>query len=289
MKRREFLHRTACAAGALSLHASTFVRRALALTPLARKFSASDTVTLGKTGIQTSRLAMGTGTVGSGYHSHQTALGIKGLSGLLLSGYNHGLRFFDSADSYGSHPHVAEAIKHVPRDKVTVLTKTWARDAATARADLDRFRRELGTDHLDLCLMHCLTEGDWTDRYKGVMDVLSEAKDKGIIRAHGCSCHSIEALRAATKSPWVEVHLVRINPVGAFMDSDPDTVVGVIKEMRSAGKGIIGMKILGQGQLRNRQDEALNFALGLNLLDAFTIGAESQVEQEDLIRRIAAA
>jgi aryl-alcohol dehydrogenase-like predicted oxidoreductase len=289
MKRREFLHRTACAAGALSLHASTFVRRALALTPLARKFSASDTVTLGKTGIQTSRLAMGTGTVGSGYHSHQTALGIKGLSGLLLNGYNHGLRFFDSADSYGSHPHVAEALKHVPRDKVTVLTKTWARDAATARADLDRFRRELGTDHLDLCLMHCLTEGDWTDRYKGVMDVLSEAKDKGIIRAHGCSCHSIEALRAATKSPWVEVHLVRINPVGAFMDSDPDTVVGVIKEMRSAGKGIIGMKILGQGQLRNRQDEALNFALGLNLLDAFTIGAESQVEQEDLIRRIAAA
>jgi predicted aldo/keto reductase-like oxidoreductase len=137
--------------------------------------------------------------------------------------------------------------------------------------------------------MHCLTEGDWTDRYKGVMDVLSEAKEKGIIRAHGCSCHSIEALRAATKSSWVEVHLVRINPIGSFMDSDPDTVLSVIKEMRTAGKGIIGMKILGQGDLRNRQDEALNFALGLNVLDAFTIGAESKFEQEDLIRRIAAA
>jgi predicted aldo/keto reductase-like oxidoreductase len=121
------------------------------------------------------------------------------------------------------------------------------------------------------------------------MDVLSEAKEKGIIRAHGCSCHSIEALRAATKSSWVEVHLVRINPIGSFMDSDPDTVLSVIKEMRTAGKGIIGMKILGQGDLRNRQDEALNFALGLNLLDAFTIGAESKFEQEDLIRRIAAA
>jgi len=157
MKRREFLQRTAYTAGALSLHASVFARRAFALTPLARKFSASDTVTLGKTGIQTSRLAMGTGTVGSGHHSHQTALGIKGLSDLLLNGYDHGLRFFDSADSYGSHPHVAEALKHVPRDKVTVLTKTWARDAATARADLDRFRRELGTDHIDVCLMHCLT------------------------------------------------------------------------------------------------------------------------------------
>ena len=291
MKRREFLLRSACTAGAAWLHSSVFPQRtsALSLKPLPRKFSASDNITLGKTGIQTSRLAMGTGTVGSGHHSHQTALGVQGLSELLLNGYEHGLRFFDSADSYGSHPHVAEALKHVPRDKVTVLTKTWARDAASARADLDRFRRELGTDHLDICLMHCLTEPDWTERYKGVMDVLSEAKEKGIIRAHGCSCHSIEALRAATNSPWVEVHLVRINPIGTFMDSDPDAVVSVIKEMRAKGKGIIGMKILGQGALRDRQDEALNFALGLNLLDAFTIGAESKTEQEDLIRRIAAA
>jgi len=289
MKRREFLHRTACAAGAAWIHPAAFATRPLVLPALSRKFGAANTVTLGKTGIQTSRLAMGTGTVGSGHHSHQTALGVKGLSDLLLNGYDHGLRFFDSADSYGSHPHVAEALKHVPRDKVTVLTKTWARDPDSARADLDRFRRELGTDYIDVCLMHCLTEGDWTERYKGVMDVLSEAKQKGIIRAHGCSCHSIDALRVATKSPWVEVHLVRINPVGAIMDSDPNTVVSVIREMRAADKGIIGMKILGQGELRHRQDEALNFALGLNLLDAFTIGAESQSEQEDLIRRIAAA
>jgi 1-deoxyxylulose-5-phosphate synthase len=289
MKRREFIHRTACAAGAAWIHTAAFPRRPFALPALSRKFSAADTVTLGKTVIQTSRLAMGTGTVGSGHHSHQTALGVNGLSDLLLNGYDHGLRFFDSADSYGSHPHVAEALKHVPRDKVTVLTKTWARDAASARADLDRFRRELGIDHIDVCLMHCLTEGDWTERYKGVMDVLSEAKQKGVIRAHGCSCHSIEALRAAARSPWVDVDLVRINPVGAYMDAAPDTVVSLIREMRAAGKAIVGMKILGQGELRHRQDEALNFALGLNLLDAFTIGAESQSEQEDLVRRIAAA
>lgn len=289
MKRREFLHRTVCAAGAAWVHSSAFAPRAFAVPALSRKFTAADTVTLGKTGIQTSRLAMGTGTVGVGHHSHQTALGIKGLSDLLLNGYDRGLRFFDSADSYGSHPHVAEALKHVPRDKVTVLTKTWARDAASARADLDRFRRELGTDQIDVCLMHCLTEGDWTERFRGVMDVLSEAKQKGIIRAHGCSCHSLEALRTAAKSSWAEVHLVRINPIGAYMDSDPDTVVSVLGEMRAAGKGIIGMKILGQGELRNRQDEALRYALSLNLLDAFTIGAESKAEQEDLIRRIAAA
>jgi len=289
MKRREFLHRTAWAAGAAVLNISAFARPAHARVPLPRKFNASDTVTLGKTGIQTSRLAMGTGTIGYAHHSHQTALGLKGLSDLLLNGYDHGLRFFDSADAYGSHPHVAEALKHVPRDKVTVLTKTWARDVSTARTDLDRFRRELGIEQIDICLMHCLTEGDWTSRFRGVMDVLSEAKEKGVIRAHGCSCHSIEALRAAAKSPWVDVDLVRINPIGAEMDSDPATVVNVIREMKAAGKGVVGMKILGQGALRNRQDEALHYALSLDLLDAFTVGAESKAEQEDLVRRIAAA
>ena len=289
MKRREFLHRAACAAGAAWLPSARFMHGTLAVPVLSRKFTASDGVTLGNTGIQTSRLAMGTGTVGSGHHSHQTALGVKGLSELLLNGYDQGLRFFDTADSYGSHPHVAEALKHVPRDKVTILTKTWARDAASARADLERFRRELGTDYIDICLMHCLTEGDWTERFRGVMDVLSEAQQKGIIRAHGCSCHSIGALRAAAKSPWVQVHLVRINPIGAYMDAAPDTVVSVMREMRANGHAIVGMKILGQGELRNRQDEALRYALSLDLLDAFTIGAESKFEQEDLIRRIAAS
>jgi aryl-alcohol dehydrogenase-like predicted oxidoreductase len=288
MHRRQFLVRSATGLGTAWLSSKTILT-VLANTNLATKFSASDIVTLGSTGIKTSRLAMGTGTVGTGHHSHQTALGIKGLSDLLLNGYDHGLRFFDAADSYGSHPHVAEALKHVPRDKVTVLTKTWARDPATARADLDRFRRELGTDYLDVCLMHCLTESDWTERYKGVMDVFSEAKEKGTIRAHGCSCHSIEALRAAAKSPWVEVDLARINPIGASMDADPATVVGVLKEMKAAGKAVVGMKILGQGDLRNRQDEAIKYALSLGLLDAFTIGAENKAEQEDLIRRIAAA
>jgi 1-deoxyxylulose-5-phosphate synthase len=284
LNRRDFLTLTGSAVSAAWLASHSFAT----LATSRQRFSADDTVLIGRTGIKTSRLAMGTGTVGSGHHSHQTALGIDGLSGLLLNGYDQGLRFFDAADSYGSHPHVAEALKHVPRDKVTVLTKTWARDAKTAREDLDRFRRELGTDYIDICLMHCLTEANWTEQYKGVMDVFSEAKQKGTIRAHGCSCHSIEALRAAAKSPWVEVDLVRINPIGSHMDADPATVINVIKEMRAAGTGIIGMKILGQGDMRNRQDEALKFALGLGLLDAFTIGAESKSEQQDLIRRISA-
>jgi aryl-alcohol dehydrogenase-like predicted oxidoreductase len=289
MKRREFIARAAYGLGAAWVTSKVLNEGALALASLPRKFAASDTVVLGKTGIRTSRLAMGTGTIGFGHHSNQTALGVKGLSELLLNGYDHGLRFFDAADAYGSHPHLAEALKHVPRDQVTVLTKTWARDAASARADLDRFRRELGTDYIDICLMHCVTEGDWTELFKGTMDVLSEAKEKGTIRAHGCSCHSIEALRAAAKSSWVEVDLARINPIGSHMDAGPDTVLGVLREMKAAGKGVIGMKILGQGDMRTRPDEALKYALSVGVLDAFTIGAESKTEQEDLIRRIAMA
>lgn len=291
MKRREFLAGSAIGLGAAWLGARSFGFRAAAKPlpiPAGVRFKASDVVTLGKTGISTSRLAMGTGTVGTGHHSHQTALGIQGLSSLLQNGYDHGLRFFDLADAYGSHPHAADALKHIPREKVTVLTKSWSRDADGMRADIDRYRRELGTDYIDIFLMHCLTDGDWTTKYRPVMDVLEEAKGKGIIRAHGCSCHSIEALRAAAKEPWVEVDLARVNPVGAHMDADPDTVVSVLREMRAAGKAVIGMKILGQGAMRTRQDEALKYSLSLDVLDAMTIGAESRDEQEDVIRRIAA-
>ena len=179
MHRREFLIRSSCGLGAV-----WFTRRsvlnALAEVRLSQKFNATDTVTIGRTGVKTSRLAMGTGTVGSGGHSHQTALGMKGLPELLLNGYDQGLRFFDAADSYGSHPYVAAALKQLPRDKVAVLTKSWARDASGMRDDLDRFRRELGTDYLDICLMHCVTEGDWTTQYRGRWTYSQRRSRKGL-------------------------------------------------------------------------------------------------------------
>ena len=147
---------------------------------------------------------------------------------------------------------MAAALKQVPREKVTVLTKSWARDPERMRADLERFRRELGTEYIDVLLMHCLTDDDWPERCKGAMDAISEAQEKGIVRAHGVSCHTLGALSAAAKSPWVQVVLARINPVGAYMDASPDRVVPVLREMRAAGKGIVGMKILGQGELSRR-------------------------------------
>jgi 1-deoxyxylulose-5-phosphate synthase len=290
MLRRDFLRRSASGLAATWV-ASKARAASLAIPPVSGKYRAHDDVVLGRTGIRTSRLAMGTGTIGGGGASNQTRLGTSPFVTMMLDGYHeNGLRFFDTADSYGSHPYVAAAIKQLPRDKVTVLTKTDHRDPKEVRDDLDRFRRELGTDYIDILLIHCTTEGDWTTRYRGVMDVLSEAKQKGIIRAHGVSCHSIEALRAAAAaSDWVDIDLVRLNPVGAHMDADADTVIGVVKQMRKAGTGIVGMKILGQGAMRDRPSEAVRFALGSGVLDAFTIGAESRHEQDDLTHRIAAA
>jgi aryl-alcohol dehydrogenase-like predicted oxidoreductase len=286
MNRRKFL-----AGAAAGFSAAYLTRPAVAgvleVPAHAGKVEAQDNVTLGKTGIRTTRLAMGTGTIGFGGSSNQTRTG--GLTRLLRTGYDRGLIFFDTADSYGSHPEVAEAVSQLPRDKVVIMTKCDDRDPKQAKADIDRYRRELKTDYIDILLIHCVTEGDWTERYRGVMDVFEEAKQKKIIRAHGVSCHSIDALRAAARSPWVDVDLVRLNPVGAHMDADPQTVISVIKEMRAQGKGIIGMKILGQGAMRSRQDEAIRFALGSGMLDAFTIGAENPNEQADLIRRIATA
>src|SRR5262249_42543305 len=141
MLRRDFLHRTSRAAAGALLASHAWARRLAAMPPLSQKFAAADSVTLGRTGITTSRLAMGTGTVGSGHHSHQTALGLDGLSRLLLNGYHeNGLSLFDAADSYGSHPHVAAALKQLDRTKVVVLTKSWAREPNEMREDIERFR-----------------------------------------------------------------------------------------------------------------------------------------------------
>lgn len=295
MLRRDFLRRTTRTLSAAVLSRSALARAAALddlnrLGKLPRNHNANDEVVLGKTGIRTSRLAMGTGTIGGGGASNQTRLGDAPFTRMMLDGYNNnGLRFFDTADSYGSHPYVAAAVKQLPRDKVVLLTKTDTRDPAGVRADLDRFRRELGVDMIDIVLIHCVTEGDWNTRYRGVMDVLSEAKQKGTIRAHGVSCHSLKALKTAAADPWVEVDLVRLNPIGSHMDADPKTVIDVIQQMRAQGKGIVGMKILGQGDLRDKPSEAIRYALSTGVLDAFTIGAESKAEQNDLVHRVAAA
>jgi predicted aldo/keto reductase-like oxidoreductase len=169
------------------------------------------------------------------------------------------------------------------------LTKTRAASESEMRADLDRFRRELSTDYIDILLLHAMMAPDWPERRKGAMAVLEEARQKGIVKTHGISCHSLEALKTAARTPWAQVNLVRINPAGVNMDAAPEAVIPVLRQMKAAGQGILGMKILGQGDLRNRVDECLRFAVGLDALDAFTVGIESRAELADLIKRIPAA
>ncbi len=282
--RREFLGRTAFAAGAVSLNAFPYH-----LFAGARK-QATDRVKLGPTGLEVTRLAMGTGTNGVGGSSNQTRkLGLKGFADLLRAGFDQGVTFWDSADQYGTHPHLKEALKAVPRDKVVILTKTHASTEREMRDDLDRFRRELGTDYLDIVLLHCMMDASWPERKKGAMAVLSEAREKGLVKTHGVSCHTLEALKTAARTPWVQVDLARINPAGVAMDGRPEVVLPVLREMKAAGKGVIGMKIFGAGRLRNRADECLQYALGLDCVDCFTIGSENRGEMEDLLRKIPAA
>jgi aryl-alcohol dehydrogenase-like predicted oxidoreductase len=250
--------------------------------------TATDRVVLGATGIEVSRLAMGSGTHGSNGSSDQTRLGIAGFAAVLTHGYDQGLRFFETADAYGAHPHLAEAIAQVGRQNVVVLTKTAAQTATAAQADLDRFRRELGIDMIDIVLLHNKQSGTWTTDCAGAMDVLSRAKESGVIRAHGVSCHTLAALQLAAATPWVDVDLARINPDGILMDSDPATVIGLLKQMKASGKGVIGMKILGEGQLGNQVDRAITHAVGLDCIDAFTIGFTSNAQLDQVMQKIAA-
>ena len=230
---------------------------------------------------------MGTGTKGFRGASNQTRkLGVGGLTDLYRYGFDNGLTFWDTADGYGSHPHLKSALQHIPREQVVIMTKSTSKTAKDMREDIDRFRHELGTDYIDLLLLHAVREEDWPVQRQGAMEVIDEYKQKGIVRSRGISCHSLPALRQVHRQEFIDVDLARINPIGARMDADPATVVEELCKVKAAGKGVIGMKILGEGVMRDRVGEALQHALALDCIDCFTIGAENRVELSDLIRRI---
>lgn len=279
-------------AGATVVGSFVFDRAAAeprAATPSKKKKQASDRVTLGATGIVTSRLALGSGTNGWGGSSDQTRLGVRPFVQILKHGFDQGLDFWETADQYGAHDFLRRGMLQVGRKKVVVLTKTRATTAAEMEADLSRFMKELGTDYLDIVLLHNMKSASWASERAGAMEVLERAKEKGVIRAHGVSCHTLSALRLAARTPWVEVDLARINPAGSHMDADPDTVKEVLREMKRASKAVIGMKILGQGDLSDSLEGAISHAVRLEALDAFTIGFKSRGELDDVVRRVAAA
>jgi aryl-alcohol dehydrogenase-like predicted oxidoreductase len=233
---------------------------------------------------------------GGGRESNQTRLGRQRFEALIRESFDRGTRLFDLADSYGTHPYVIPALKGIQRDRFQIVSKIWFHAGALPepeRPDADvviaRFLRELRSDYIDLVLLHCMISGNWPDQMRRQMDMLSALKDKGHIRALGVSCHSLEALQAAAREPWVESVHARINPFGLSMDAEPDRVVGVLKRIHAAGKGVVGMKIMGEGRLRNddeKRDASVRYALTLGCVDVLNVGCESLAEVDDLAGRV---
>ena len=278
--RRRFLQRSILAGGALA--AGSLEYNAGAAAPR----SAADVITLGPDKVRLSRLAIGTGT-NSG--SLQRELGIQGLADMLQFGFDNGVVFWDSSDTYRTHPHLKEGLKRIPREKVTILTKSRSRTVTAMKADLDRFRQEIGTDYLDIVLSHAATRENWPSERAGAMEALAEARQQGIVKTYGASIHSLDALKTASQDPWIRVILARFNPAEIRMDAAPDEVAKVLRQAKANGKGVIGMKILGEGQLWDRVDECLEFVLSHDCVDCFTIGAANIKELNELIQKIPAA
>ena len=259
-------------------------------------FEAGETAILGKTGIKTSRVGFGTGMRGFNRASNQTRAGQKHFNKLTHTCLDHGMTLIDSADLYGSHTFLANALRDVPREKYCLVSKLWFRPRGlpeTERPDADilveRFLKELDTDYIDILQIHCMTEPDWTEKMDSQMEILEKLKQKGRILTHGVSCHSLEALDAAAEHPWVDAIHARINPYGNYMDDTPDKVVPVLQKAHANGKGIIGMKLIGQGDFRDsdrQRNHTIDYVLNLGCVDAVIVGFETPQEVEDFALRV---
>ena len=296
LNRREFIGRGLAAAGTCAV-GGAIIRNGLkagdahGITPplvIDRSIkSPTDRVRLGKSGLKISLVGIGTGTMGYAHRSNQTRLGQEEFTRLMRHSFDQGINFFDLADSYGSHAYFSKALKGLPRDRYVIQTKTDSRDAHGACEDIDRFLRELETDYIDSLIIHCVTAPDWTTQYRGVMDVIEEAQRQGKVRARGVTCHSFEALRAAEASDWVQINQVRWNPRGAHMDSDVETVRALFSKMRIKGQGMIGMKVVGQGDIVRGERavspaDCFRFQIESGVVDAFVVGVE-KVEHIDQV------
>ena len=293
--RREFLQTSITATGALVLGAG-------ALQPATgaglTKRSAVDQVTLGKTGIKLSRLGMGTG---SNSGQIQFDLGHEGFNSLVRYAYDQCITYFDCSQTYKTFEWLGDAVKSLPREKIFIQSKIPGQPEKILEV-IDHHRKVFDTDYVDTMLIHCMIKDGWTDQWKRIMDGFDEAKEKGWIRSKGVSCHSLPALRGAAETPWAEVHLVRVNPQGRRIDGpeesvwndnihDVSPVVDQLKAMKAKGRGVIGMKIIGNGEFVNAEDreKSIRFAMSRPELDAVVIGFKSRGEIDEAIQRINAA
>jgi hypothetical protein len=282
VSRRQFL-----AGSAATLLAAPFAAGAdTALEAAPQKITkGTDLVTLGKTGIRTTLLGLGTGTKSG---REQWELGQEGFTRMVRYAYDRGIRYIDTAAGYRTHPMVRGALEGLPREELFIQTKIRPRSAEAAKAGIERVRKELDTDYVDSLLIHYMTNKGWQADMRPVMDVFSEAKEKGRLRAVGVSCHGWDPLVDSVAGDWVETHLVRINPFEAMMDGKPDDVAAEMKKMHAKGRGIIGMKIFGETGFDSAEKrlESLEYVLGLGCVHAFTIGFTSTEQIDETLGMI---
>jgi len=293
LNRREFLKTSTALAGAAWLSPWALDESAAASNPAPVR-TATDQVTLGKTGIKLSRLGFGTGSD----NGHiQTAQGKDAFVDLIHYAYDRGITYIDTAQAYQTFDLIADATKGLPREKLFIQSKVDGQPEDVLGV-IDQHRKTFNTDYVDSLLIHCMTRGQWTDEWKRIMDGFNEARERKWIRAKGVSCHSLPALRAAVASDWTEVHLVRVNPQGSYTDGDSGywgsrrhdiaPVMQEIKTMHAKGRGVIGMKICGNGTFTDPADreKSIRFAMACRDIDAVVIGFKSRAEIDEAIERI---
>jgi len=298
ISRRHFIQTSAVAGAALLGSVPALRSFADAVAPAGTPArTAVDQVPLGKTGLHICRLGIGTGTDGG---RTQHALGKSGFIDLIHYAYDHGVTYIDAAQAYATFPWIADAIKGLPREKLFIQSKIMG-VPGDALATIDYHRKIFNTDYVDSMLVHCMINHDWTDEWKRAMDGFSEAKEKKWIRAKGVSCHSLPALRTANASDWNDVHLVRVNPQGQRIDGlaeevqpegnpkyDVSPVMAEIKSMHAKGRGIIGMKIIGDGAFVKPEDreKSIRFAMACQDIDAIVIGFTKKEHLDEAIERM---
>ena len=295
LNRRDFIRGSAVLAGtALWSPWSLTDARAQTVSAVASgaRRTATDQVKLGNTGIKLSRLGIGTGVNGG---RDQAVSGKEAFIRVVRHAYDQGITYIDAAQRYETFPWMGDAIKGIPRERLYIQSKIPGPPPEDILAAIDNHRKNFNTDYIDSILVHCMTREGWTDQWKRAMDGFAEAKERKWIRCKGVSCHRLGALREATASDFNEVHLVRVNPQGWHMDdvtrapedgnADISNVMAEIKSMHAKGRGVIGMKIFGDGDFRTSEarERSMRFAMSFKEINAIVIGFERTSEIDDTI------
>ena len=284
--RRGFLN-TGLAAGAMAA-AGSFPLRA---TP----GKATDWVTLGKSGVKVTRLAFGTGTMSG---RTQRELGQDQFTRLVRHAYDNGIRFFETAESYGEmHKMLGVALKGIPRDTYRLMSKVTTREGVDPQEKIDELRKLANTDYFDVLLMHYQHVATWPKDTMRWQDGILEAKSKKALLGHGASVHGLPALRQFPENKWLEIAMIRVNHNGTKMDAEVynsnvpgnvDEVVTHVKKVHRDGMGVISMKLVGEGAFTTRQDRqaAMKFAFNHAGVDSVTVGYKNTAEIDEAIENL---